>query len=49
MGAYDFIKQAILTGKFEPGLRLTEDSIAQELTISSTPVREAIKQLGGRC
>ncbi len=45
MSAYDFIKDAILTGKFEPGLRLTEESIAKELNISRTPVREAIKQL----
>lgn len=45
MSAYEFIKDAILTGKFEPGLRLTEESLAKELNISRTPVREAIKQL----
>lgn len=45
MDAYNHIKQAIILGKYKPGMRLTELSLAEELKLSRTPVREAIKQL----
>ncbi len=45
MDAYDYIKSAIIDGKFEPGMRLGEESLAKELNLSRTPVREAFKHL----
>ncbi|MEH7238828.1 GntR family transcriptional regulator [Bacillus sp. JJ1562] len=45
MDPLTYIKDAIITGKYEPGKRLTEESLAKELNISRTPIREAIKQL----
>lgn len=45
MDAYEYIKGAIIEGKFEPGMRLAEESLAKQLNLSRTPVREAIKQL----
>lgn len=45
MDAYEFIKEAIIEGKFVPGMRLAEESLAKELNLSRTPIREAIKQL----
>ncbi|WP_257347465.1 GntR family transcriptional regulator [Pseudalkalibacillus decolorationis] len=45
MDAYNYIKDAIVIGKYEPGMRLTEESLANELQLSRTPIREAIKQL----
>lgn len=43
--AYDTIKQRILENKIKPGAMLSEKSIAQELNMSRTPVREALKML----
>lgn len=43
--AYGHIKQAIITGAFEPGMFLAEVQLAQELGISKTPVREAMRRL----
>ncbi|CAM3867164.1 GntR family transcriptional regulator [Cytobacillus oceanisediminis] len=45
MDAYEFIKDAIIEGKFVPGMRLAEESLAKEMNLSRTPIREAIKQL----
>ncbi|GHH98893.1 GntR family transcriptional regulator [Neobacillus kokaensis] len=45
MDAYNYIKEAIILGKFEPGMRLGEETLAKELNLSRTPIREAIKQL----
>ncbi|PWA13122.1 GntR family transcriptional regulator [Pueribacillus theae] len=45
MEPYNLIKDAIITGKFEPGKRLTEEALAEEFNVSRTPIREAIKQL----
>jgi DNA-binding GntR family transcriptional regulator len=45
MNAYNFIKEAIIQGKYLPGMRLTEEFLANELKLSRTPIREAIKQL----
>lgn len=39
------LRNAILDGKLEPGQRLVERNIAEQLKISRTPVREAIRKL----
>lgn len=40
------IRRAILVGRFRPGERLTEESLALSLGVSRTPVREALNSLG---
>ena len=42
---YDEIKMRILKGEIAPGQRLMEVETAEELGVSRTPVREAIKKL----
>lgn len=42
---FDYLKNAIITGELKPGERLMEISIAQQLGVSRTPVREAIRKL----
>jgi DNA-binding GntR family transcriptional regulator len=42
---YRIIKEKILNLEIEPGSRIREDLLANELAISRTPVREAINQL----
>ncbi len=42
---YEAIKENILEGKYKAGDSLTENRIAEELNVSRTPVREAIRQL----
>jgi DNA-binding GntR family transcriptional regulator len=42
MVAAELIREAIVTGRLEPGQRLKEDDLARELRISRTPVREAL-------
>ena len=39
------LRQAIITGEFSPGERLMEVSLARQLGVSRTPVREAIRKL----
>lgn len=39
------IRQAIIEGKFQPGERLMEVSLANKLGVSRTPVREAMRML----
>ena len=39
------IREGILEGKYKPGEALREATIAKELNVSRTPVREAIRQL----
>jgi DNA-binding GntR family transcriptional regulator len=39
------IREAILCGHFEPGEKLDQDLIAQELDVSRTPIREALSKL----
>lgn len=39
------IREAILQGYFKPGERLDQDLIADELAVSRTPLREALKSL----
>jgi DNA-binding GntR family transcriptional regulator len=43
--ATEVLRQAILDGHFEPGQRLEQDAIAEELGVSRTPLREAIAAL----
>ncbi|GGF10363.1 GntR family transcriptional regulator [Aliidongia dinghuensis] len=43
--AYARIRAAILTGVFAPGRRLRERQLAEELAISTTPIKEALKRL----
>jgi len=43
--AYEYLKEKLLSGRFEPGERLTEEYLAGELGVSRTPVREALHRL----
>jgi len=43
--AYEHLKASILSGRLNPGERLTEEHLAKELGISRTPVREALHKL----
>ena len=43
--AYLEIKEKIINGEFEPGSRIREDHLADEISMSRTPVREAINRL----
>ncbi|MEW6672729.1 MAG: GntR family transcriptional regulator [Thermodesulfobacteriota bacterium] len=42
---YEFLKAQMLSGQFRPGERLTEESLAAELGVSRTPIREALHKL----
>lgn len=44
--AYSYIQQKILSGELPVGQQVSEASLAREIGISRTPVREAIQQLG---
>lgn len=41
----DYLRQAILTGKYKAGERLIEREICELLNVSRPPVREALRQL----
>ena len=43
--AYSIIREKILHGGYELGSRIREDDLAEEISISRTPVREAINRL----
>lgn len=43
--AYDRLKESILGGQFEPGVKFTVRSIAELLQVSTTPARDAINRL----
>jgi DNA-binding GntR family transcriptional regulator len=45
VNAYEQVRAAIVENRYEPGQRLIEERIAQELGVSRTPVREALRQL----
>lgn len=42
---YTYLREAILDGRYKDGESLTEMKIAEELNVSRTPVREAVRQL----
>jgi DNA-binding GntR family transcriptional regulator len=42
---YEFLCNAIFDGKFEPGERIIEETIAAMASVSRTPVREALRRL----
>lgn len=42
---YDAIRSAIVTRKLPPGSRVSEASLSQQLSVSKTPVREALLRL----
>lgn len=42
---YDWIKEAIIQGEFQPGEHLAQERITERLGVSRTPVRDAIKRL----
>lgn len=42
---YDYIAEQILDGNLIPSQRINETAISQELSVSRTPVREALIQL----
>lgn len=42
---YNILREDILMGKYRPGENLVELKIGEELNVSRTPVREAIRQL----
>lgn len=43
--AYEELKNAIVVGIYPPGIQIVEEQIAQQLNISRSPVRIAIKRL----
>jgi len=43
--AYSQIRQAIVEGRYKPGQRLIEQRIAEQFSLSRTPVREALRRL----
>lgn len=42
---YNFLYSAIASGRLRPGSHLAEEQVAEELGVSRTPVREAIRKL----
>ena len=42
---FETLREAIIAGQLRPGERLMEVQIAEELGVSRTPVREAIRKL----
>ncbi|MGN0711253.1 MAG: GntR family transcriptional regulator [Anaerovoracaceae bacterium] len=42
---YEELKLQILTGKIEPGTRMMEVELAEDMGVSRTPIREAIRKL----
>ena len=42
---FSSLRNAILEGRFHPGERLVEKTLAQTLSISRTPIREALRKL----
>ena len=42
---FEYLRDEIMAGKLKPGQRLMENTIAEKLGVSRTPVREAIRKL----
>ncbi|WP_059104484.1 GntR family transcriptional regulator [Shouchella shacheensis] len=45
MSVYEQIKEAIVTGVYAQGKRLTEEGLTKDWDVSRTPIRSALKQL----
>jgi DNA-binding GntR family transcriptional regulator len=45
--AYNYILEGIVSGTFEPGMRIPTESVADELGVSRMPVRDALRRLEG--
>jgi DNA-binding GntR family transcriptional regulator len=43
--AYEVLRTAIVEGQLQPGQRLIEQRLAEELSLSRTPIREAVRML----
>lgn len=43
--AYEYIRERILDGTYSGGMKLVEERLAEEIGVSRTPIREAIKTL----
>jgi GntR family transcriptional regulator, vanillate catabolism transcriptional regulator len=43
----DTLRSSILAGEFKPGGRIYEVSLSEQLNVSRTPIREALKALAG--
>lgn len=41
----DLVREAILSGVYSPGDKILQDKLAEELNISQTPIREALRVL----
>lgn len=41
----EILREAVLTGEFTSGARLLQDDLAERFNTSSTPIREALRQL----
>lgn len=41
----EILREAVLTGEFTSGARLLQDELAERFNTSSTPIREALRQL----
>jgi DNA-binding GntR family transcriptional regulator len=46
--AYNYLESAILTGRLKPRERLIEQELAEQLKMSRTPIREALRRLEER-
>jgi DNA-binding GntR family transcriptional regulator len=42
---FNMLREAIVSGRYEPGARLNESQLAREFNISRIPIREALMQL----
>ena len=42
---YEKLREAIVDGALPPGSKLSEIDLAEQMAVSRTPVREAIRQL----
>lgn len=43
--AYEYIQERMLDGTYKGGMKLIEERLAEEIGVSRTPIREAIKRL----
>lgn len=43
--AYEMIRDRILNGAYPGGMKLVEERLAEEIGVSRTPIREAIRRL----